>query len=135
MAPSGEQCDAGLAAAVDDADGQVEEQIDDARRLAHLAARQQPAEGQAKLGPDAGKAGHRAEKGVENVRPHRPVAPVSAIADRRGGVEWMQHLSADEALAVPVADRTGAGVYISAREATGRNGPAPIVDSGGQDHG
>ena len=64
------QRDARLVAPVDDADGKVEEEIDDARRVLLVRPADQPAERDAELRPDAGKAGDRAEEGVEDVRAH-----------------------------------------------------------------
>ncbi len=76
------QRDAGLLAAVDDADRQVEEEIDDARRILLVRPADQPAERHAELRPDAGKAGDRAEEGVEDVGAHGlPCSTTSHRAD------------------------------------------------------
>ena len=65
MAPGRRQRDAGLAAPVDDADGQMEQEVDDPRRGVGIGAAEQPAERLAELLADAVEAGDRAEQGVE----------------------------------------------------------------------
>ena len=56
--------DARLVAAVDEADGQVEEEVDDARRVRRLGPPTSRRSASAELRPDAGKAGDRAEEGL-----------------------------------------------------------------------
>ena len=56
----------GPGAAVDGARGQMQQQVDDARRLAV----EQPGIELLQLRPDAGQAGERGEQGIEHERPH-----------------------------------------------------------------
>ena len=74
------QRDARLVAPVDDADGKVEEEIDDPRRLLLVRPADQPGERNAQLRPDAGKAGDRAEEGVEEGRAHGVSCSTEAAA-------------------------------------------------------